>query len=179
MSYTDDAGIGLEVGRETFWDRPIVWPSTIAAKMEEVNTNFVILARAIYEFGRQKPNDTKVQPFVESFSEFYNGDWFPFYKKNKSSWAGSDFTTATEYADRYMDWRNKFKEMGGASAVPEPRDYSDKSTSIIKVGVWGGLILGGGYLIVKLIEAWKSPGKAKTPAIKGVAIQSPIRTVRG
>jgi hypothetical protein len=176
MSYADDAGIGMEVGK-TVW-----WPGEITDYVNQTYTAIKILEDDIVKWKASNPTDETRINFKKAF-DVYVESWNKFASEYGvlGSLTYGTVQTAYEYRKELAKWRERFIELGGSPTGPVPELPAKAPVSLIRLGVYGGLALGGAYLIVKLIEAWKSPStsKSKAPGIRGVAIQSPIKTVRG
>jgi hypothetical protein len=120
-------------------------------------------------------------PFVEKVRT-YQGRWDAWLRDNTSVTLlnkGQWLDSINAYKKELNGLVDEFTKLGGKPTLPkasERHEGKSEGWSMVKVGVYGGLALGAGYLIVKVIEAWKSPSKAKAPGIRGIAVQSPLKS---
>lgn len=116
-------------------------------------------------------------PYVEKVRT-YQGRWDAWVRDN----ADVTLLNKGQYLDSINDYKrelnslvDEFSKLGGKTTLPkasERHEGSSEGWSMIKVGVWGGLALGAGYLIVKVIEAFK-PGNKRTSSSPPAAAAKP------
>ena len=100
--------------------------------------------------------------FRSSFLAFYK-EWLRWREEHKygniwgkfGSW-GPFWDKLMEYKQRANEWLTRYKNIGGVtvlSVLPEKK----KETSLLKVALYGGLILGGVFVASKVYGQLKDP----------------------
>jgi len=102
---------------------------------------------------------------IDAFSAWVNGVWGPFYRANESTWetiTGSAFASTMEQAEalrqQYLGYRADFEANGGRSTAPAPvppvrgPDVVGGVEKLLKPVIVGAIVLGGVYLLVKLLS---------------------------
>jgi hypothetical protein len=119
-------------------------------------------------------------PFRKAWHDWYSDNKPPTFLSRPLSWLGSlawnEAPTAEAYQRNLVGMRETARKLGYALHSPDPDvegmsfadprragvgDAIDAIAKVAKVGLWGGLALGGVFAVAKIVEVSKGSGSGR------------------